>query len=493
MAAQSHRSPEQQHEAMYEAMLQSPARSQSTPLGNRPEVHDPSDQDSKRLKAEVDEMRRFMQNQQDQLLVAIRTATAAALAATEASKAIARFGDDGARQSVLALTSATAGPQAPVEQESTRYAGGAETTAQSHHAPPVSAVPATRTDRLPPVIGEAIERVKKEFTKDVRKFLKAKQKANRSSEELASFDDAKMLLPKGIKPFTSVTTLTELDEMMDGTKTQQLVLAINIPQGTTRRRALEMVYYQSSKFAKQVDNEALREKAKNAEIKARKQTFLEASLAAARESVTHSNIEGLELPKQKEINDQKFVEKVEITYEEVYKGIEKELKIEQEKAMVDKNKTDEMSKELCKANPEQLFKEVVTEIVDQRMKMEDVGNKEEANKGIPWLIESLREKQKNGKSPGGSRGQKGQKTPKDNSMGKGKGQQSQTNKTKGKGKGKLQVKGKGKGKTKGKQKSTKSQEMPKGKGKGKPHKGKGKTSGKGKEKPKGKNKGKHRV
>ena len=44
---------------------------------------DPSDQDTRRLKIEVDEMRRFMPNQQDQLLVAIRTATAAAMAATE--------------------------------------------------------------------------------------------------------------------------------------------------------------------------------------------------------------------------------------------------------------------------------------------------------------------------------------------------------------------------------------------------------------------------
>ena len=48
---------------------------------------DPSDQDTRRLKIEVDEMRRFMPNQQDQLLVAIRTATAAAMAATEACKA----------------------------------------------------------------------------------------------------------------------------------------------------------------------------------------------------------------------------------------------------------------------------------------------------------------------------------------------------------------------------------------------------------------------
>ena len=94
-------------------------------------------------------------------MVAIRTATAAAMAATDASKATAQFSDEGARQSVLALASATARPQAPVEKERVRYAGIAEAAAPSHHAQPASAVPATRTDRLPPVTGEAIATVKK--------------------------------------------------------------------------------------------------------------------------------------------------------------------------------------------------------------------------------------------------------------------------------------------------------------------------------------------
>ena len=162
------------------------------------------------------------------------------------------------------------------------------------------------------------------------KFLRAKQRADKSSEELALFDDAKMTLPKGIRPSTSVTTLAELDETIESAKSQQLVIALKILQGSTRRQASEMVYYQCSKSAKQVDNGALNGKAKNAEMEARKQTFLEASLAASRGAITHSNIEGLELPKRG-INGRKFAEKVDMTYEEIYKGIEEELKIEQKK------------------------------------------------------------------------------------------------------------------------------------------------------------------
>ena len=150
---------EQQHEAMYEAMLRSPSGSRATPLGNRPKIHDPSNQDTKRLNIEVDEMRRFTHNQQDQLLVAIRTATAAAVAAPEASKAIARFGDEGRRQSVLTPRSATAAPQAPVQHDDTRYAGVVE--AASPPQRPASTALATRTDRLRAVIGEAIEKVRK--------------------------------------------------------------------------------------------------------------------------------------------------------------------------------------------------------------------------------------------------------------------------------------------------------------------------------------------
>ena len=162
------------------------------------------------------------------------------------------------------------------------------------------------------------------------KFLRAKQRAHKSSEELALFDDAKMTLPKGIRPSTSVATLAELDETIESAKNQQLVSALNILQGSTRRQALKVVYYQWSKFAKQFDSGAPNGKTKNAEMKARKQTFLEASLAASRGAITHSNIEGLELPKQG-INDRKFAEKVDLTCEEIYKGIEEELKIEQKK------------------------------------------------------------------------------------------------------------------------------------------------------------------
>ena len=198
MSAQLHTSFERQHEAMYEAIWRGPGGSQSTPLGNRPEVHHPSDQDTQRLEAEMDEMWRFKQNQQDQLLVAIRTATAAAMAASEASQAIAWFRDEGARQSVLAQASATAGPQAPVEHDNVRCVGMAEAATPSHPTRSASTVPATRTDRSLSVIGEAIGRVRKEFTKDVRIFLRAKQRADRPCENLTSFEDAKMTLPNGI-------------------------------------------------------------------------------------------------------------------------------------------------------------------------------------------------------------------------------------------------------------------------------------------------------
>ena len=86
-----------------------------------------------------------MHNQQDQLLVG--TATAAAMAATEASKAIARFGHEGGRQFVLLPVGATEGPQTPVEHDDTRYAGMVEAASQPQR--PASVAPATRMDERP--------------------------------------------------------------------------------------------------------------------------------------------------------------------------------------------------------------------------------------------------------------------------------------------------------------------------------------------------------
>ena len=181
------------------------------------------------------------------------------------------------------------------------------------------------------------------------------------------------------------------------------------------------------------------------------------------------------------------MEKVEATYPEIYKGIEQELKIEQEMANMDENTTEEANKKLCKANPEQLFKDVATEIDDQRMKMEDTENKNEAGKGISWLIESLEEKQTKAKTKMGSptveagsrkfRNHRQQHGERERTEQVSKRRQTQS-------KGKHQTKDKGKGKSKDKRKSTKG----KGKDKGKPPKGKGKTSGKGKGKTEAKEK-----
>ena len=93
------------------------------------------------------------------------------------------------------------------------------------------------------------------------------------------------------------------------------------------------------------------------------------------------------------------------------------------------------------------------------MKMEGNENKEEAGKGIPRLIESLKGKQINEKSPGGGRERKVQKPSKNDSVGKGKGQHSSVNKNEGKGKGQTQTKGKGKTSGKGKGKHMQRQSM----------------------------------
>ena len=68
-------------------------------------------------------------------------------------------GDAGGRQSVPTPISATAGRQAPVEHDDTRYAGMVEAASQPQRL--ASTAPAARTDRPSPMIGEAIEKVRR--------------------------------------------------------------------------------------------------------------------------------------------------------------------------------------------------------------------------------------------------------------------------------------------------------------------------------------------
>ena len=141
------------------------------------------------------------------------------------------------------------------------------------------------------------------------------------------FDDDTLTGPKKESNlFTSVSTVAELDGPMEGAKTEQLLLAINIPQGSKKTTG--------DGKRKLSDREVcLARSQRSAEIKSTtcgdqsQQTNLEAS----KQPTAHSNIEGLDLPKQKQINDKKFLETVESTSEEIYKDIEKELRIKRPK------------------------------------------------------------------------------------------------------------------------------------------------------------------
>ena len=52
--------------------------------------------------------------------------------------------------------------------------------------------------------------------------------------------------------------------------------------------------------------------------------FVDASLAASRDAITHVNINGMKRPMQKETNDKEFNDTVEATYEAMHKNIVKE-------------------------------------------------------------------------------------------------------------------------------------------------------------------------
>ena len=145
-------------------MLRSPSGSQATPLDNRLEIHDPSDQDTDRLKIEVDETRRLLQNQQDRLLGCDseqqqRSRWPQRRQAKPLPDSVTK--EEGSPFSLREVP--WQDKQASVERDDTGYAGMVEAASQPQR--PASTVPATRTDRLLPVIGEAIEKSKKRIHK----------------------------------------------------------------------------------------------------------------------------------------------------------------------------------------------------------------------------------------------------------------------------------------------------------------------------------------
>ena len=119
--------------------------------------------------------------------------------------------------------------------------------------------PATQMlDTVPPAIGEAVECARKGLTKDVSKFLRAKQKAQKSATELGEFDDDR----------SSLLTRYEASHPSNNTgKVGQTTCKYgNAADGTggekSHKAQLEdkrwkRGYCHSAKFAHQTDNEAL--------------------------------------------------------------------------------------------------------------------------------------------------------------------------------------------------------------------------------------------
>ena len=124
---------------------------------------------------------------------------------------------------------------------------------------PTTTTPATQMlDTVPAAIGEAVEYARKDLTKDVSNFSKAKQKAQKSETELGEFDDDRSSLltryeashPSNNTGRVGQTT-RKCGNAASGTGGEK------IPQGSTRRQAMERGYCHSAKFAHQTDNEAL--------------------------------------------------------------------------------------------------------------------------------------------------------------------------------------------------------------------------------------------
>ena len=194
----------------------------------------------------MDEIKRFISNLQNQLAVAICKAT-----------------DWKRHSNGVLLDDRWSVPRQDRKQE--RNHSPRVRAANTRATPTPSGQPTTTTttapatqmlDTVPPAKGEAVEYARKDLTKDVRKFLKANQKAEKSETELGEFDDDRSSPPTkyGASHPSNNTgrlgqTTCKCGNAANGTGGEIP------PQGSTRRQAMERGYCQSAKFAHQTDNE----------------------------------------------------------------------------------------------------------------------------------------------------------------------------------------------------------------------------------------------
>ena len=301
------------------------------------------------------------------------------------------------------------------------------------------------------------------FEKKVTTFLKTKEMTELRAKEssLMEADETFEKYPEPMKAFKASPTEAELDNTWSKTQEGPETITIQIPKGTTRRRAMAIMHHQMVRLHKLILLEYAQEKHETLKKASRYDTFSETVKKVVQEFYEKTNNEEMGLDQiEKSAPPHAWIEaKVEAMYPEVI------AKAHADKADEDKKKEDEHKKrkeaerKVLQTKPELALAQFVDERI-ARSEGIDIMDTDEAPPLQPaTVVKALKESMQGPKNEQGDVGKGARRSPTGPSwkgpsgtaspkshwlgwrIGNGKGKHKGKGKSKGKGKGKASGKG----------------------------------------------------
>ena len=356
---------------------------------------------------------------------------------------------------------------------------------------PAVAAPAKKVSEIPDSVHKVLGTIQNKFERKVRAFVKIKDRVRKAKEdhEVMAGDSNHNRYPPGTPACSIGVTDVEADSQWSKSKEEEKRLELVIPKGATRRRVIELLHHFSVTNRKMIELEVADAKRDLLQVEAAKNTFMKTCEEAV--AMLYASDPGTDLgcdPVVVVPPDARALKELCIKmYDETVTKVNKDHA--EKKAEIEKKKEDNKKKEqeAMQEQPEALLEGVISSVVRTEMAAAErddlmVNDDEKADntksddkkevERLKKLVEVL--KSKNGKSPGGDRGEI--QTPWWRKRGDGKPG------TMGAGKGQSQTKGKGKSSDKDARSwwNASCPKSGKAKGKGKQgKKGDGKGSGSG--------------
>lgn len=186
--------------------------------------------DSKSIKSALGHLQSQLEDQRAGMNAALDAATRAAHAATMAAEGVQRL---------MRMQSGIPSPPS----------SGGDMANPPPPTPPTARVMATRDKER---IQKHLHVAGRDFEKVLRKYLTMTNVAKNITKELQDMQETYRHHPAGTRPFRSPYDLVELDEVWPAIAENDLVVGFTIEKGSTRKEAMEKVYYESVVKNKQI-------------------------------------------------------------------------------------------------------------------------------------------------------------------------------------------------------------------------------------------------